>query len=162
IVSDAWSMSVLVRELGELYRAYSRGEESPLAEVELQYADYAVWQRKWLSGEELERQMGYWRERLKGGGGVGAGGGGGRGEAAAGAEAEGASGYRGGSVEVEMSKEVSEGVKRLSRRQGATEYMVMLAGLGVVLWRHSGQREVLVGSAIANRTRKETEGMQGF
>ncbi|PZO61844.1 MAG: hypothetical protein DI498_15505 [Paracoccus denitrificans] len=64
IVSDGWSMSVLTREVASLYAAFSRGEASPLPEPELQYADYALWQRSWLQGEALERQLGYWRERL--------------------------------------------------------------------------------------------------
>src|SRR5207247_8005545 len=64
IVSDGWSMGVLVRELSALYEAYVEGRDSPLPELAIQYADYAEWQRTWLSGEELERQLGYWRERL--------------------------------------------------------------------------------------------------
>src|ERR1051326_9231687 len=66
IVSDGWSMSVLVREVAALYEAYSRGEESPLEELPIQYADFAVWQREWLSGEVLEKQLGYWRGQLAG------------------------------------------------------------------------------------------------
>src|SRR5262249_41275605 len=66
IVSDGWSMGILVREVRELDRAYSAGEPSPLPELEIQYADYAIWQRNWLQGEALERQLDYWRERLSG------------------------------------------------------------------------------------------------
>src|SRR3712207_9533162 len=66
IISDGWSMGVLVREVSALYDAYRRGEASPLAELPVQYADYAVWQRGWLAGGELDRQTSYWRERLRG------------------------------------------------------------------------------------------------
>ena len=66
IVSDGWSMGILIREVGALYRAYSAGEESPLAELPIQYADFAVWQREWLQGEVLERELEYWRKQLAG------------------------------------------------------------------------------------------------
>src|SRR5262249_402261 len=65
IVSDGWSMGILIREVGGVYQGYSAGEESPLAELPIQYADFAIWQREWLKGEVLERQIKYWRERLK-------------------------------------------------------------------------------------------------
>ena len=66
IISDGWSMGVLVREVAALYEAYSAGRESPLPELPIQYADYAVWQREWLQGEVLEGELGYWREQLRG------------------------------------------------------------------------------------------------
>src|SRR5262249_23682038 len=66
IVSDGWSMGVLIREIGALYEAYSEGRESPLEELEIQYADYAAWQKEWLSGEALDREMEYWRKQLEG------------------------------------------------------------------------------------------------
>ena len=71
IVSDGWSMGVLTREVNGIYAAYGRGEQSPLEELAIQYADYAVWQREWLQGEVLEGQIGYWREQLAGVGGAG-------------------------------------------------------------------------------------------
>src|SRR6185369_14904408 len=66
IVSDAWSMGILVKEVITLYSAYSQGQPSPLPDLPVQYADYAIWQREYLSGELLERQLGYWRKQLKG------------------------------------------------------------------------------------------------
>ena len=66
IVSDLWSMGLLIKEVATLYEAYSRGEESPLPELAIQYSDFAAWQREWLQGEELERQLSYWRKQLGG------------------------------------------------------------------------------------------------
>ena len=154
IVSDGWSMGILVKELGELYGGYSKGEEPELKELPIQYVDFAVWQRKWLRGEVYERQMGYWKEQL--------------GEKAAVLELPtdrprpSVQYYRGATEEVELSEELSERVKRVSRQEGMTVFMTLLAGFDVLLSRYSGQEEVIVGTPIANRNRAETEGLIGF
>jgi amino acid adenylation domain-containing protein len=156
IVSDGWSMGVLLREIRELYGAGVRGEESQLAELPIQYADYAVWQREWLStGGVAERQLSYWREQLRG---VGErvtqiGGGGVR---------RAVQRYEGGREEVVIGAEVVEGLREVGRAGGATLFMVLLASFKVLVMRYSGEEEVVVGTPVANRNRVETEGLIGF
>ena len=154
IVSDGWSTGVLFRELGTLYSAYSAGEESPLAELPIQYADYAVWQREFLSGEVLERQVEYWRRQLAGAPPVL--------ELPADRVRPAVQSYRGASVTFEVSSEVSEGLKRLSQREAVTLFMTLLAAFKVLLYRYTGQADIVVGSPIAGRTRAELEPLIGF
>ncbi|HEU0077009.1 MAG TPA: amino acid adenylation domain-containing protein, partial [Longimicrobiaceae bacterium] len=154
VVSDAWSMDVLVREVSLLYAALSRGEVPRLPELPVQYADYAAWQREWLSGEVLEAQLAYWRERLAG--------------ApplleiptdrprAAGQRAE------AGSRRFALPAGLSDELRALSRAEGATLFMTVLAGWQALLGRWAGQEDVVVGSPIAGRNRRETEGLIGF
>ncbi len=154
VVSDGWSMGVLFREVAALYEAFARGEPSPLPEPEVQYADWALWQRQWLAGGVLERQLAWWRERLEG--------------APPTLElpvdrARGAvPGARGATVARTLPREAAERLRALARAEGATTYMVLLAGLDVLLARWSGQEDVVVGSPVAGRTRRETEGLIGF
>jgi amino acid adenylation domain-containing protein len=154
IVSDAWSMGVLARELGTLYGAFSQGEENPLEPLGIQYADYAAWQREWLSGELLQKQSAYWREAL--------------GDAPALLELPTdrprpeQQSFAGGYVPVVIERELAEGLKELSRRQGTTLFMTLLSGWAAVLSRLSGQAEVVIGTAVANRRRAETEKLIGF
>ena len=146
IISDGWSMGVVVKEVGELYESYRRGEESRLGELEIQYADYAAWQRGWLKGEVLEEQMRYWREQLAGELGVI--------ELPVKRADENESRARGGRERVEVGVELSEKLREMSREQGVTMYMLMLAGFKVLLHRYSGQRDIIVGSPIAGRNRQ--------
>ncbi|MGD7321660.1 amino acid adenylation domain-containing protein [Ralstonia pseudosolanacearum] len=154
IVSDGWSQGVLARELGALYEAYRSGGEDPLPALPIQYADYAVWQRRWLEGGELQRQGTYWEQAL------------------AGAPTllslptdrarPAQQDYAGGSVEVIFDETLSAGLRKLSQRHGTTLFMTVLAGWSALLSRLSGQEEVVVGSPVANRTRSEVEGLIGF
>ncbi|MGH3582238.1 MAG: non-ribosomal peptide synthetase, partial [Mycobacterium sp.] len=154
IVSDGWSMGVLVEELVSLYGAYVRGENSPLAELAVQYADYALWQRSWLQGEVLERQVGYWRNRLSG--------------APAALELPtdrprpAVASHAGGSVPVRLPAVLKDRLMELGRREGATLYMVLLAAYQALLKAYSGQDDIVVGSPIAGRRRQELEGLIGF
>jgi amino acid adenylation domain-containing protein/non-ribosomal peptide synthase protein (TIGR01720 family) len=153
-VADGWSTGVLFRELSALYGAYRAGGESPLAELPVQYADYAVWQRQRLRGEVLERQLAWWRERL------------------AGAPAlldlptdrprSAVQTYRGGRGRVQMPAELAERLQALGRGEGATPYMVLLAAFQLLLSKYSGSDDVVVGSPVAGRTGKEVEGLIGF
>jgi acyl carrier protein len=154
VVSDGWSMGVLDRELATLYEAFARGEPSPLPELPVQYADFAVWQRAWLSGEVLERQIAWWRERLAGAPPVL--------ELPTDRPRPATAGPRAGHVFRVLPPETAQGVRALARREGATLYMVLLAALDLLLARWSGQEDVVVGTPIANRTRRETEGLIGF
>ncbi len=154
IVADGWSVGVLFREIEALHGAFARGEPSPLPEPGVQYADYAVWQRQWLSGETLERQLAWWRERLAG--------------APAALEIptdhprRAAPGNRGAHVARTLPREVAERLRGLARAEGATLHMVLLAALDLLLARWSGAEDVVVGSPIANRNRRETEELIGF
>ncbi|AEI67143.1 non-ribosomal peptide synthase/polyketide synthase [Corallococcus macrosporus] len=154
IVSDGWSMGVLVRELVELYEAYAAGREPRLPELPVQYADYAVWQREWLAGEVLEEQLGYWRRQLEGAPGAL--------ELPTDKARPAVQTYRGGTTGLEWPRALWEGVKGLAQEENATPFMVLLAAFQAVLSRYARQEDVCVGSPIANRTRAETEGLIGF
>jgi amino acid adenylation domain-containing protein len=153
IVSDGWSSGIMVREFNELYQAYTRGEESPLPQLKVQYADYAAWQREWLRDEVLEREMEYWRRQL--------------------AELEplelptdharpAVTNHQGAAKSFAIEKHLSEKLKELSRREGVTLFMSLLAAFQVVLSKYAGQLDVAVGTDIANRNRLEIEGLIGF
>ena len=153
IVSDGWSIGILVKEISALYGAFVRGEEDPLPELEVQYADYAVWHRKWTSGV-VEEQARYWKERLEGIPAVL--------ELPADHERPGQQDYRGAVVKVELDRELTGGLKELSRRQGTTLFMTVLGGWAALLGRLSGQTEVVVGVPVANRRWLEIEKLIGF
>ena len=154
IVSDGWSVGVLLNEMSRLYEANVEGESEPLPELSVQYADYAVWQRQWLVGEELQRQSEYWQQALKGAPRLL--------ELPSDRVRPLEQDYRGETLLVELGEELSRGVKALSRRHGVTEYMTLLAGWGALLSRLSGQSEVVIGSPVAGRSRVELEGLIGF
>ncbi len=153
LVSDGWSLGVLVREVAALYPAFSAGEPSPLPELALQYVDYAAWQREWLSGEALEAQLAYWRARLEG--------------APRSLELPtdhprpAVRGSRGASRHAVLDPELSQAVKALAHREGATPFMVLLAGFSALLSRYSGQDDLCVGTPVAGRGRTDLEGLIG-
>jgi amino acid adenylation domain-containing protein len=152
--SDGWSVGVLSREISVLYDAFARGEASPLAELPVQYADYAVWQREQLENGALKGQLDWWMEQL------------------AGAPAllelptdhprPAVQGHRGGRCSLRLDAARLRALRALGRGEGATLYMVLLAGFQALLGRYSGQDDVVVGSPIAGRTRRETEGVVGL
>lgn len=154
IVSDAWSLDVLVREVATLYAAFSEGQPSPLEELPLQYADYAIWQRNYLQGEVLARQLEYWRKQLTG--------------APATLELPMAhprpkvQTYRGAFYKFRLDAELTAAVKALSLGEGVTPFMTLLAAWKLMLSRYTGQNDIVVGTAIANREWRETEKLIGF
>ncbi|HKR12638.1 MAG TPA: amino acid adenylation domain-containing protein [Pyrinomonadaceae bacterium] len=175
IVADGWSVTLLVRELGELYAAYRRGEESRqtellpgllpelLPELEVTYADYAVWQREWLQGERLEEQLGYWREQLGGELQVM--------KLPLAQAREGERRRRGALETVRVGSELTQRLRELGRREGATLFMTLLAAWKVLLARLSGATdvargagvgEVVVGTPVAGRVSRELEPLIGF
>jgi amino acid adenylation domain-containing protein len=154
IVSDAWTSTVLLRELAALYAAFRKGDPSPLPELPLQYADYAVWQRGWLSGGVLEEQIDYWKEQLAGAPPAL--------ELPTDRPRPPVQSFRGAQQSFALSPELTAAIKDLARREGATLYMVLLAAFDVLLHRHTGQDDVVVGTPIAGRTRREVEGLVGF
>ncbi|MEE8585358.1 MAG: amino acid adenylation domain-containing protein, partial [Acidobacteriota bacterium] len=153
IVSDAWSSSILIQELTALYQAFSAGMPSPLAELPLQYADFAVWQRSWLSGEILDRQLGYWKERLADSQPL---------ELPLDRPRTAQLSNRGLGVPFYWSPDLTGALTALARQHDATPFMVMLAAFQALLARLSGQDDVIVGTPIANRNRAETENLIGF
>ncbi|TBV04729.1 non-ribosomal peptide synthase/polyketide synthase, partial [Stutzerimonas kirkiae] len=154
IVSDGWSMNVLINEFSQLYWAFSMGRPSPLVELPIQYSDYALWQRKWLEAGETQRQLDYWIGQL-------------------GHEHSllelptdfvrpARPSYRGARLELSIESGLSEGLRSLARRRGVTLFMLLLASFQALLQRYSGQNDIRVGVPIANRNRSETEHLIGF
>ncbi|GER91696.1 hypothetical protein KDW_58580 [Dictyobacter vulcani] len=152
-ISDGWSMGVLTNEIGQLYPAIVAGQPSPLPELPLQYADYALWQRNWLQGDVLNVQLDYWKKQLGG------------------AEPlalptdrsrPAVQTYRGSSQRLVISRELSQTLKLFSQREGSTLFMTLLAAWQVLLSHYSGQEDISVGTPIANRTQAQLEGLIGF
>ncbi|SDX46163.1 arthrofactin-type cyclic lipopeptide synthetase C [Pseudomonas syringae] len=154
IVADGWSMGVLTRELLALYPAFRQGKADPLPELAIQYADYAVWQQSWMSGERLQHQAAYWHQAL-----------------------DGAptlltlptdrprpaqQDFAGASLAIRLDAHLTAGLRALAQRQGVTLYMTLLTAWGALLARLSGQAEVVIGSPIAGRGRAELEGLIGL
>ena len=154
IVSDGWSMTVLLREVAALYEAFSAGKPSPLPDLLIQYADFAMWQREWLDGEQLETQLAYWRNHLAGTLPV----------LALPTDRPRSSmvRQRGGKEKLIYSTTLRDSLNQLGQREGATLYMVMLAAFYVLLARYSGQTDIVIGTDVANRNRSETENLIGF
>jgi amino acid adenylation domain-containing protein len=153
IVSDDWSMVVLIDELVRLYGAFCDGESSPLAELSFQYVDYALWQRDWLQGEACKAQLSYWKQQL--------------------ADSPKAlhlptdrprpaiQTFRGASQRLELTSNLAASLKTLGREEHATLFMTLLAAFNILLKHYSGQEGILIGTPIANRTRLETERLIG-
>ncbi|AGC45642.1 non-ribosomal peptide synthetase [Myxococcus stipitatus DSM 14675] len=154
IISDAWSTAVMVRELGQLYAAFSQGQPSPLPELTVQYGDCALWQRSWLEGAELERQLSYWRQQLAGAPGLLA--------LPTDRPRPPEQTFHGAAHPVRLSRVLSEALKGLATREGVTPYMLLLAAFQLLLGRYAGQEDVCVGSSIAGRVVPEQEGLIGF
>jgi amino acid adenylation domain-containing protein/non-ribosomal peptide synthase protein (TIGR01720 family) len=154
IICDGWSMAVLMQELIALYDVYGRGESSSLPELPIQYADYAVWQREWLQGDVLAEQLDYWRQQLRGAPAVL--------ELPSDRARPKVQSYRGATAVIALSEELSERLKHVSREQGATLFITLLAAFQTLLSRYSGTNDVVVGSPIANRNRSEIELLIGF
>ncbi|HYO59821.1 amino acid adenylation domain-containing protein, partial [Archangium sp.] len=154
IVTDGWSASVLLRELSELYAAFEAGGVPALPELALQYADYAVWQRQWLQGEVLEAQLSYWKKALAGVPQAL--------ELPTDRPRPQVQTFRGAQVKVQLPLTLSQEVRALSQREGATLFMTLLAALQALLARYSEQTDIVVGTPIAGRNRREVEGLIGF
>ncbi|MFP2934930.1 condensation domain-containing protein, partial [Pyxidicoccus sp. 3LG] len=150
IVSDGWSMDVLVRESAALYAAFCAGKPSPLPELAVQYADYAVWQRAWLRDAALETQLSWWREHLAGAPPVL--------EVPTDFPRPAVQSLRGARHSRVLPLALADSIHALCRHEGTTLFMALLAGFEIVLSRYSGQDDFVVGTDIANRNRAETEG----
>ncbi|PRA10312.1 condensation domain-containing protein, partial [Pseudomonas sp. MYb13] len=154
IVSDGWSMGVMVQELMQLYAAYSQGQDCALAPLPIQYADYAVWQRSWMEAGEKARQLAYWRELLGGAQPVL--------ELPFDQPRPAQQSFRGARHDIVLEPALVAGLKALAQREGVTMFMLLLASFQAFLYRYSGQQDIRVGVPIANRNRVETESLIGF
>jgi len=161
IVCDGWSAGVFVRELAALYDAFSQGQPSPLPELPIQYADFAIWQRQWLQGDVLETQLTYWKQQLGTippvlklssdrplGGGK--------------ANRSSTQTSAGKQHNFTLSPTLTEALKTLCQQEGMTLFMTLLAAFKTLLYRYSTQDDIAVGSPIANRNRSEIEELIGF
>ena len=154
IIIDGWSKGILFKELSEFYQAFLSNSTVDLPELTIQYADFAVWQRQWLQGEILENQLNYWKKQLT----------------AAPLLLElptdkprpANPNFRGHSISFQINSELTEKLKLLSQKSGATLFMTLLAALNTLLFRYSGQNDILIGTPTANRNRQEIEPLIGF
>jgi amino acid adenylation domain-containing protein len=154
IISDTWSMQLFINEFVTIYDAFSRGLPSPLPAPRFQYADFAVWQREWLKGEVMEKQLSYWREVLRGELPIL--------EMPADRQRPAVSSYRGNLRTFRLDESVTVPLVALNRREKCSMFMTLLAAFNVLLYRYSGQGDIMVGSPIANRNRAEVEHIIGF
>ncbi len=154
IVSDGWSMQVMVEELVQLYAAYSRGLEVALPALPIQYADYALWQRSWMEAGEKERQLAYWTGLLGGEQPVL--------ELPFDRPRPVRQSHRGAQFILELDIDLSQALRRVAQQEGATAFALLLASFQALLYRYSGQADIRVGVPIANRNRVETERLIGF
>ena len=153
IVADGWSVGVLVGELSAAYAAYAAGGEPSLPELPIQYADYAEWQRTWLTGARLEAQLAYWKEQLAGAPSLL--------ELPADRPRPAMLSPRGGSRSRLLPAALIAAAKALAQQEGATLFMTLLAGFYVLLHRYRGQEDLCVGTPVAGRTRPELEPLIG-
>lgn len=153
IVSDAWSVGILIREVSELYGAIVAGRPSELAPLPVQYSDYSIWQREWLKEEVLEQQLAYWKKQLAGLAAL---------ELPADRPRPPVRSYRGATFPFTFPLDLLERLRNLSRSQGATLYMTLLAAFQTLLHRYTSQHDIAVGTPIAGRRQPETEGLIGF
>ncbi len=154
IVSDGWSTGVLVRELRTLYEAFLAGKPSLLPELPIQYADYAIWQRQWLQGQVLESQLDYWKHQLAGAPLLT--------ELPTDRARPAIQSFRGTYQDFMLPRALSESLQALSRREGVTLFMTLLAAFQTLLYRYTRQTDIVVGSPIAGRHYTEIETLIGF
>jgi thioesterase domain-containing protein len=153
-VTDSWSIQILARELSAVYGAFSSGKPSPLSDLPISYGDYSEWQRQWFGTEQVQQQLNYWKARFE--------------NAPPFLELPKDNPrppeqtFKGASQTIQLSPEIITAVKGLAPRWQATPFMLLLAAFKVLLYRYSGQPDLLVGVPAAGRTRVETEGLVGF
>lgn len=154
IISDGWSQTVLLNELGALYESAVAGRISPLPGLSIQYADFAEWQRQWLQGEVLDQQLDYWRKHLSGAPPSL--------ELPADRPRPAVQSFNGERYSFSLSRDLTARLLELSRREDATPFMTLLAPFYVLLYRYTGQADIVVGTPVANRNRQELESLIGF
>ncbi len=152
VASDGWSSGILVREAAALYAAFAAGRRSPLPPLPIAYGDFAAWQRQWLAGGAMASQLAYWRRQLAGVPPL---------ELPGDRPRPAAQSYRGRHLPFALSPATTRALAALGRQHGASLFMVLLAAFEVLLLRHSGQRDFVVGVPVAGRTRRELEDLIG-
>lgn len=153
IISDGWSMGIFYRELSVLYEAFSKGKTSPLPDLPIQYGDFAVWQKGWLRGEVLEKQLMFWKGQLNDVSTL---------ELPTDRPRPSIQTFCGAAHTVEFTGSLTDALRELSRKEGATLFMTLLAAFQGLVHRYTGQEDIVVGAPIANRNRTEIEGLIGF
>ncbi|HKU72447.1 MAG TPA: amino acid adenylation domain-containing protein [Pyrinomonadaceae bacterium] len=153
IISDGWSADILIREIATLYAGFVQDRPSSLPELPLQYADFADWQRQWLTGEVLDRQLAYWKQQLAEVPVL---------ELPADRPRQIVRSFRGARHSFRLERSLSDSLKQLSRREATTLFMTLMVGFKVLLHRYTGQYDISVGTPIAGRNRVEIEGLIGF
>ncbi|MFP5262227.1 MAG: amino acid adenylation domain-containing protein, partial [Blastocatellia bacterium] len=154
IVSDGWSLDIFLREIVQLYEAFSSGKPSPLPELPIQYGDFAVWQKQALQGEVLESLLAYWKDKLSGDLPVL--------QLPADRPRPAVPSVEGDKQAITLSEDLSAAIKSLSRREGVTLFMTLTAAFKALLYRYVGEEDIVLGTPIANRNHAETEGLIGF
>jgi amino acid adenylation domain-containing protein/non-ribosomal peptide synthase protein (TIGR01720 family) len=154
VVCDGWAIGVFAQELTALYTAFSADQPSPLPELTIQYADFAVWQREWLSGEALENQLYYWKQQLAGAPALL--------ELPTDRPRPPVQTFRGDALRFEIDQDLTERLESLSRQARTSLFMTLYAAFAVLLSRYSGQEDIVIGTSIANRNRQEIEPLIGF
>ena len=154
IVVDGWSLNVLLRELSSLYEAFASGQPTSLPDLPLQYTDFAVWQRELLQGEQLAEQLAYWKQQLANGPEIL--------ELPIACPRTAPISSQGTTYLLTLSRTLTDGLKHLSRQQGVTLYMTLVAAFQTLLYRYTGQEDLVIGTVAANRTQAETEALVGF
>ena len=152
-ISDGWSIGILLQELGALYQTFVTGAKPSLPPLPIQYADFAIWDRERNRGESLKEQFGYWKEQLRGATVL---------NFPTDRPRPTVQTHRGARLSLVLSRQLSSSIQEFSRQNAVTQYMTLLAALNVLLHRHTGQEDIIVGSPIVNRPRTETDGLVGF
>ncbi|MBW4649611.1 MAG: amino acid adenylation domain-containing protein [Kastovskya adunca ATA6-11-RM4] len=153
IIGDEWSVEVFIREMAILYKAFLASSPLPLPDLPVQYTDFAYWQRQWLQGELLETQLSYWKQQLNGVPSL---------QLPTDRPRPAVQTYRGARQSLELPKSLTDAIATLSRQEGVTPFMVLLAAFQTFLYRYTGQDDIPVGSPIANRNRSELNSLIGF
>ncbi|MBW4428177.1 MAG: amino acid adenylation domain-containing protein [Nostoc desertorum CM1-VF14] len=153
LVGDGWSIKILVQELSAIYQAFSAGQPSQLPQLPLQYTDFVYWQRNWLQGEVIDKHLAYWKQHLGGNLPVL--------QLPTDRPRPPIQTFRGKQQKFVLSKALTESIKQLSQREGVTLFMTLLAAFQTLLYRYTGQEDILVGSPIANRNRAELDQLIG-
>ncbi|MEO1427763.1 MAG: amino acid adenylation domain-containing protein [Cyanobacteria bacterium J06633_8] len=154
IVSDGWSMGIFIEEVCSLYKAFTQGEPTPLVELLIQYADFAIWQRQYLSGDLLQTQLNYWLSQLNGAPSLL--------QLPTDRPRQGLQTYQGSEKSFTLNADLTQKVKTLSQSSGTTLFMTLFAAFATLLYRYSGQSDITIGSPIANRNRNDIEPLIGF
>ncbi|WP_193197381.1 non-ribosomal peptide synthetase [Nostoc sp. MG11] len=154
IIGDGWSMGVFIKEFSSLYRGFLVGEASPLSELPIQYADFTIWQRQWLQGKALQTSINYWKQQLANAPPLL--------ELPTDRPRPSVQTFRGWCFSFQLDAKLTASLKELSQKSGTTLFMTLMAAYATLLFRYSGQEDILLGTPIASRNHQDIEGLIGF